>query len=179
MNNKGYVIGIIVIILVILGYVFYVGMSNETTSQAQEQGANAAGNTSTSGTVSDSGSQDETQAPAATVGGGIPGQPNASSEAPAGAAYNPSLQVNYTDQGFVPKTITIKRGETVRFMNQASTGYMWVGSDPHPSHTDYPGFDQKAVGQKGDIYEFTFSNPGTWGYHNHLDPSMTGTVIVK
>src|SRR3989338_10960873 len=39
--------------------------------------------------------------------------------------------VTYADNGFEPKTVTIKKGETIRFVNQAGTG-MWVGGREKP-----------------------------------------------
>ncbi len=101
---------------------------------------------------------------------------------PPSAQANPSpenspssvVEVNYDGTSFSPSPITIKKGATVRFVNKSSSP-MWVASNPHPVHTDYPGFDQK---QRGDSYEFTFDKTGTWGYHNHLEPSITGQIIV-
>jgi hypothetical protein len=56
---------------------------------------------------------------------------------------------------------------------------MWVASDDHPSHLIYPEFDAKKGVETGSTYEFVFNKVGTWGYHNHLSPSSTGTVIVE
>lgn len=88
------------------------------------------------------------------------------------------VEVDYTDSGFSPASVTVKKGTTVQFMNKSSST-MSVASNPHPTHTDYPGFDQGKSSQKGQSeYDFTFEKTGTWGYHNHLNPSDTGTVIV-
>ncbi|HWY79848.1 MAG TPA: cupredoxin domain-containing protein, partial [Candidatus Sulfotelmatobacter sp.] len=88
-----------------------------------------------------------------------------------------SHAVSYTANGFNPNSITIKVGETVRWTNKNSDN-MWVASNPHPSHTDYPGFDElKSVPTNG-TYSFTFTKVGHWGYHNHLNPSQQGVVVV-
>ena len=84
--------------------------------------------------------------------------------------------VNLTDSGFAPSP-TVKVGTTVTFVNESS-GQMWVASDPHPIHTLLPGFDQKASVGKGGTYEYTFVKVGTWTYHNHMNPSTKGTVVV-
>lgn len=89
-----------------------------------------------------------------------------------------TAQVSYTDQGFQPSSITIKQGQTVRFTNQSS-GQMWVASNPHPTHTDYPGFDEKTAVPNGQFYEFNFTKIGTWGYHNHFKPSAKGEIVVQ
>ncbi len=86
--------------------------------------------------------------------------------------------IKYTDNGFVPKSVTIKKGETVEWDNE-TTDSMWVASSPHPQHTDYPGFDQLKGAGKGESYSFTFDKAGNWKYHNHLDPKDYGVVIVQ
>jgi len=88
-----------------------------------------------------------------------------------------SASVQYTDSGFVPNEITVKQGATVTFTN-ASSGGMWVASDEHPTHQLLPGFDQRTSVAKGGTYEYTFTNVGTWKYHNHVAPTFTGTVVV-
>lgn len=84
----------------------------------------------------------------------------------------------YTDSGFTPKEITVKKGDTVSFINQSETP-MWVASAVHPTHQVLPGFDQKKSVAKGGTYVYTFEKVGTWKFHNHISPEMTGTVIVK
>lgn len=85
--------------------------------------------------------------------------------------------VQYTDSGFGPNTITVKQGTTVRFTNQSSRG-MWVASAVHPTHQLLPGFDQLQSVSKGGTYEYTFAKVGTWKYHNHVNATDTGTVVV-
>jgi len=84
--------------------------------------------------------------------------------------------VTLTDNGFVPKP-TVKVGTIVTFVNESS-GAMWVASDPHPAHTILPTFDAKTGVEKGGTYEYTFTKVGTWTYHNHMNPSLKGTVVV-
>jgi plastocyanin len=77
---------------------------------------------------------------------------------------------------FVPQTITIKKGESVTWINEDSTPHD-VASDPHPTHTILPGLRSGTL-QNGQSYSFTFEQTGSWGYHCHIHPSMTGTVVV-
>ncbi len=102
--------------------------------------------------------------------------------------------VTMTDDGFSPATVTVKVGDTVRFLNNSSRG-MWVGADDHPTHTSYDGtstrehcvdgaatggtFDQCAQAPVGEAWEYTFTKAGTFGYHNHVGASLTGTIVVK
>ena len=106
-------------------------------------------------------------------------QPSAMKEQPSTAANakEGSNAVNYTEDGFQPKTITIKKGQTVTWTNKDSDE-LWVASNPHPTHTDYPGFDELKSIPTGQTYSFTFTKVGNWGYHNHLNPSQKGVVVV-
>lgn len=100
------------------------------------------------------------------------------------------ITIIYDIRGFVPDNITVPIGTTVAWTSSSGIP-MWVGSDPHPSHTDLPGFDQKRIINKirnpfievayahGDgAYEYTFTKVGTWKYHNHLNPQHKGLVVV-
>lgn len=85
------------------------------------------------------------------------------------------IVVTYTNTGFDPSTVTVSAGQTVRFVNEGS-GNMWVASNNHPTHTLLSEFDQKST---GDVYEFAFTDAGSWGYHNHVNPTKRGTVVVE
>lgn len=104
-----------------------------------------------------------------------------------GAAKTVTVTYSATE-GFSPSTVTVNRGDTVKFVS--SDGEMWVASAEHPTHTEYdgssrtehcaqgatPSFDQCS---KGSSYSFTFTKTGTFDYHNHVSSSDTGSVIVK
>jgi plastocyanin len=86
--------------------------------------------------------------------------------------------VTYTNTGFTPTVLRVKKGTTVTFRNDSSAD-LWVASDPHPTHTGLPGFDAgNGIGQ-GETYTFTFVRLGTFGYHNHLKTSDTATIVVE
>ncbi len=85
--------------------------------------------------------------------------------------------VTYTDAGYQPKEITVKKGTMVTFVNEGS-GSMWTASGVHPTHQLLPGFDQLKSVVKGGTYEYAFTKVGTWKYHNHMKPTDGGTVVV-
>ena len=85
--------------------------------------------------------------------------------------------VVYDGSRFIPATLEISLGETVRFVNQGSN-LMWVASNPHPMHTGLSSFDERNGVPNGGSYEYTFAEEGTFGYHNHLNPSAKGQVTV-
>lgn len=86
--------------------------------------------------------------------------------------------VTYTNSGFSPKSITIKVGESVTFVNNSSS-LLHVASNPHPIHTDLLGFDSKNTFSAGESYTYTFEKTGEHGYHNHLNPTSTGVVVIE
>lgn len=97
---------------------------------------------------------------------------------PAPQASEDRFIVRYNASGFSPKSIEIKRGEAIKFVNDTNQT-MWVASNDHPTHTLYPGFDQgKSVGKSG-TFIFTFTEAGSWKYHNHNKPGDVGTIVVK
>ena len=85
--------------------------------------------------------------------------------------------ITYSDTGFAPQTVTVKKGATVTFINESSQS-MWVASALHPTHQLLPGFDQLKSVSRGGSYEYTFDKVGTWKYHNHMAASDTGSVTV-
>ncbi len=85
--------------------------------------------------------------------------------------------VSYGTGGFVPNTVTVKKGTAVVWTNQSQSG-MWVASAMHPTHQLLPGFDELKSVSTGGTYEYTFEKVGTWKYHNHVAPADTGTVVV-
>lgn len=103
--------------------------------------------------------------------------PSPSSEPSLSAPAEDNI-VTYTGSVFTPSVLTVPLGATVHFEN-VSSNPVWVASDPHPTHTDYPGFDSLALISQGDSYSFTFTKTGRWGYHNHSNPSETGTIVVQ
>lgn len=87
------------------------------------------------------------------------------------------FEVLYTANGFVPDLLDVPVGSRVAFKNSADVS-LWVASDPHPAHTDYPEFDAKREYAPGETYIFQFTRTGTFSYHNHERPSDRGIVHV-
>jgi plastocyanin len=95
-------------------------------------------------------------------------------EEPAGPA---TVIISMTTDGFVPSTATIAKGDIVTFVNNDSSPH-WPASAPHPTHTDYPGFDALRAVVVGESWSFTFDLAGTWRFHDHLKPTMFGSITV-
>lgn len=88
------------------------------------------------------------------------------------------VKILYRSPTFSPSVLRVKAGTTVTFHNDSNDS-LWIASNPHPAHTDLSGFDSKASIEMGGDFSFTFDRLGTFGYHNHLNPSFTGTIIVE
>lgn len=85
--------------------------------------------------------------------------------------------VTLSADGFSPATLTVKAGTEVTWTNK-SGAVGNVNSDVHPTHTIYPPLNLGKFAD-GESLSLTFDKAGTYGYHNHLDSSQTGTVIVQ
>lgn len=105
--------------------------------------------------------------------------------------YSDTRTIYFTGSGYEPANLVIEKGDTVTWVNNASTS-MWVASDDHPTHTKYDGstanehcengdqttqaFDQCST---GDEFSFTFEKTGEWSYHNHQPYADGGTITVR
>ncbi|HVU75782.1 MAG TPA: hypothetical protein VHD38_03035 [Candidatus Paceibacterota bacterium] len=91
--------------------------------------------------------------------------------------------VSYTDKGFEPSHITVKKGETIRFVNNAPDALLWVGS----TGTPYPGksacgasrLDTCKALKSGEFWEFTFDAAGSWNYQNNTKTADGGVIVVE
>ena len=100
--------------------------------------------------------------------------------------------ITYSSAGFSLGELRVKAGETVTWKNE-STQNMWVASAMHPTHMLYSGtslsehcpdplgtaFDACAGAPPGGSWSFVFEKTGTWGYHDHLHPTLFGKVVVE
>jgi plastocyanin len=87
------------------------------------------------------------------------------------------ISIEMTDWGFSPDYQVVTKGDKVIFKNIGKEGH-WPASNIHPTHQIYPEFDPKKPVPLGQNWEFTFDKVGTWKYHDHLNPQLTGTITV-
>ncbi len=179
MNNK-YLFTAIAIIIVIAGGLFFYKQTQaptepspqsledsletkETNDEATETNTTE---TPTTSNAKESATQNAEQ-------GQLSGEPTAPDDANVAV-----VEVMYDGKTFSPSTVTIQKGDIVVFKNNSGKDF-WPASDSHPSHTIYPEFDSKAKIASGSKFQFKFTKVGSWGYHDHINSSATGTVIVK
>lgn len=111
-------------------------------------------------------------APATNNGGTTPSTQESQTTSPADAVV-----VTYNGTTFSPNPVTVKVGQTVEFKNTSST-LVQINSAPHPTHEQFSelNLDSIAAGQSKTT---TFSKAGTNRYHNHLNASQHGQIIVQ
>ncbi len=165
-KGSGVVVSIVIIaaiVLIILGFSL---LSNKNAGQKNETSDNDGGS------LQDEASQDE-------IGATEISEPT---------EYIVEIKL----EGFVPKTLKIKKGDKVTWTNKIVTKIRPAGN-LHPTHTNYPGssiikcgtaeekniFDACRELQNGESYSFVFNEVGSWSYHDHLQPSKDGKIIVE
>jgi len=97
-----------------------------------------------------------------------------------GAPSN-TLFVNMGDDFFFPKTLTISKGQTVRWTNNGNEEHS-VNANPGTEKCKQPSgeaFDSPTI-EPHTIYERTFNNSGSFPYHCEFHGCpMKGTIIVN
>jgi plastocyanin len=174
-------IAVIVALIVVGGGWYYYSQSMVPASVSQNTATNA-----------DSGGDYTPPADEAGAGAadGVSGGVSADIDAGIVTSAPMSATVALTSSGPSPKSVTIKKGGTVTWVNQTG-GAMWIASAPHPTHTGYDGTTEQthcAAGYTGpapfdeckeaNTFSFTFNKVGSWSYHNHENASLFGTVVV-
>ena len=96
---------------------------------------------------------------------------------PSGQANQMENTVILGSDGYLAQTITIKAGSKVTWINKSGADAT-VSSDQHPTHTIYPPLNLGKFSDGGQL-SLVFNTPGTYKYHNHLNSSQTGTIIVQ
>jgi plastocyanin len=96
------------------------------------------------------------------------------------ALSNKSYNVYIVDRAFVPESLLVNPGAKVVWINNDGSSryavYHRIKSDLKAG--DFSFLDSSALGL-GDIYGYTFTVPGTYGYHCNMYPDMTGSIIVS
>jgi plastocyanin len=85
--------------------------------------------------------------------------------------------ITYGKNGFSPATTTVKSGDSVTFANNSSEDIQ-VDSDPHPVHTDDTDLNVGMI-SPGQSQTVVLTKKGTFGFHNHLDPSDTASITIQ
>jgi plastocyanin len=141
--------------------------ANGPTPTTEANNSTASNQTDEQATIS--GQEQDPESTAAT--------PTPEQQGGAGNAGTTTATISYTSNGFAQSTVTVKSGSEITITNSASVTAQ-PASDPHPQHTDNPelNFGDIAAGQSKTI---TVTQAGTWGVHDHYQPSKKMTIIVQ
>lgn len=88
-----------------------------------------------------------------------------------------AMVITYTGTGFEPNNASVEANNEIRIRNRSSRMLKFV-SDPYLDQSDNPEFNVGEL-KPGESRKFYVSQMGRWGYHNALDPSETGLLIVR
>lgn len=86
---------------------------------------------------------------------------------------------------FTPKTLTVKAGTAVDFVNDevithtVTTGTYTVGDNNFRSTEMADGKLDKKLDGKGDRTSYTFTTPGTYTYFCSIHKAMQGEIVVR
>ena len=84
------------------------------------------------------------------------------------AAQQP--EVHAKDNAYLPETLTVSPGTTVRFVNDDADIHTFTARDGT--------FDSNLLFQ-GQVWQYVFNNPGTYEYFCLPHPWMVGTITVQ
>lgn len=84
--------------------------------------------------------------------------------------------ITATNDGFTPSMVTIKKGQSIKVVNDSSSPIEFSSAD-HPTHLQDPELNMNEL-QPGESGTITPKNVGTHGYHDHQNPTHTGTIVV-
>lgn len=99
-----------------------------------------------------------------------PGTSQSSSEAR-------EAQVTITPEGFLPATLIVNKNTTVVFTNNDDKPRQ-LQANPHPTGDSLPNFKSEVLGNN-QTYSYTFKQSGIFRFHDHLDPTINGSIEVK
>ena len=94
-----------------------------------------------------------------------------------GMPLGEAVYVTRTGEGYVPREITINKGDVVIWQNESGQ-FHWPASDIHPTHSIYSDFDPRRPVADDEEWSFQFLKAGTWKYHDHLRANLTGMITV-
>lgn len=85
--------------------------------------------------------------------------------------------VRITDQGFEPSTLTVPVGTRVLWTNTGQT-MRQIASNPYPRNDSLPNLKSEILNNK-QTYSYSAQTAGTFGYHDQLQPTINGTLVIK
>jgi plastocyanin len=161
---------ILIVVLVILGFGFYLFNKNQakapvvTSSNNVQETLNNQPIASTTVVTTTAGTVENTPAP-------LPPKSQAGGGETPGSNIQ-VVEVDFNGTAFSPATVSIHQNDWVFFKNKSTVDF-W------PQSTTSGIFDAGAAIAPGKEFKFQFTKVGSWVYTDHLAPSIGGTVVVQ
>jgi len=86
------------------------------------------------------------------------------------------VTITLSKTGFTPSQITVKTGSAVRWKNE-SGAQQTVNSDNYPTNQLHKELNFGVFSNNSSVV-YTFTKPGTYGYHNQFHHEQKGKIIV-
>lgn len=87
-----------------------------------------------------------------------------------------SATITATDDGFTPSNVTVKKGQSVKVVNNSSSSIEFSSAD-HPTHLQDPELNMSTL-KPGESGTVTPGSVGKHGFHDHLHADHTGSITV-
>jgi plastocyanin len=89
----------------------------------------------------------------------------------------PVAAVRITKTGFEPSTLSVKQGTKIVWTNTDS-GLHQVVANPYPKGTDLTSLKSEIL-NNSQSYTYVANTTGNFGYHDQLQPTINGTLVVQ
>jgi plastocyanin len=86
--------------------------------------------------------------------------------------------ISYDGSTFSPAATTVNSGDKVTVKNTSSSTVLDFDSDPHPVHTDNTDLNAGSVAP-GKSVTITVTKKGSFGFHNHDNPTQKGRITIQ
>ncbi|OGZ04209.1 MAG: hypothetical protein A2648_01345 [Candidatus Lloydbacteria bacterium RIFCSPHIGHO2_01_FULL_41_20] len=87
--------------------------------------------------------------------------------------------IYYTSKGFVPMSLDLPVGKSVRFVNNSGGKAMRIGSTDTTNSPVYNALNQSKTVGAGGTYEYTFVYKGVFTYSNINNLTDQGSITVR
>jgi len=85
--------------------------------------------------------------------------------------------VSITKDGFIPASLVVQKGTKIIWTNTDDNSHQ-IQANPHPTGDSLPSLKSEILNNT-QTYEYTADTPGTYSYHDKLNPINNGTIEVQ
>lgn len=82
--------------------------------------------------------------------------------------------IQYTNNGFIPKSLQIPKGKSVKFINMSDKGMRIFATN----NSKFSELNQVETISRGEFYTLSIPNDGLWSFYNQSYSSHTASILV-